>query len=528
MKRFLVLVLLFISVVSFAQTSRYTTRLTNSAGQKITTGTVELLPYGNTYPTGALALTHDRDGIWYRVSVPNGEYSLYYNGVLVASYARIWIGENKLTLISNFFNALFNFSPPSITIPDTGYFRLSPNIANVQRGLSADTNRVFFARGGNGKIDTLAFLSDLVDLITHSIELDTAKIGTKEELIFSDVAERLNVGSLFRVGTDLRFRNLAFPYASKKIAFQDWVTANIQAMSYWMQRDSTGLIAYQWVDKLLNNRTDSLFSLRHLKDSLSFKIYFDPTTFAWTPYGVGDSMLTVISSLESISYIDFSPFTTDSGDVLIFGNTGAFETNPQSNLHIPIGNITGMNLSGKQDNEQTFFIGYNSLVDNQWHAFQRDWFTQNELQNDYGLAAVHWGNITNTPAFISDESNYLSLVKLGASATDNLTGTLGAEPSILYPVVFTDGKFGNMNFLTEPGISEFDGIDTTGIPDGTELTFLFVAGGGDIKFANGNNIFPRNIYTKDGTYCILNRYDSITFVKYNEKWIETSRTESSY
>ena len=86
-------------------TSKCIIPLKTIAGAAVTTGTVELLPYGNTYPTGALALTHDHDGIWYRAAVPDGEYSLYYNGAVCPSYQRFYVSENISSLIAR------NFTP---------------------------------------------------------------------------------------------------------------------------------------------------------------------------------------------------------------------------------------------------------------------------------------------------------------------------------------------------------------------------------------------------------------------------------
>lgn len=71
----------------------------------LTSGTLELLPYGNTYPTGALALTHEGSGDWKRDACPDGEYSLYYNGTIHPRYQRFWIGENRQTAIADRFNS---------------------------------------------------------------------------------------------------------------------------------------------------------------------------------------------------------------------------------------------------------------------------------------------------------------------------------------------------------------------------------------------------------------------------------------
>jgi hypothetical protein len=81
-------------------TSKFITNLETATGEKITTGIVQLLPYGNSYPTGAVSLTHANDGIWYAAAVVDGEYSLYYNGTVVLNYQRFWVGENRLSAIA--------------------------------------------------------------------------------------------------------------------------------------------------------------------------------------------------------------------------------------------------------------------------------------------------------------------------------------------------------------------------------------------------------------------------------------------
>jgi hypothetical protein len=106
MKRiFLFLLLTLLVTIAQTETSNYTIPLRTTSGNAVTTGNVELLPYGNTYPTGALALTHTGSGVWTRTGIKTGEYSLYYNGSLISRYDRFWIGENKLTLISEMLEA---------------------------------------------------------------------------------------------------------------------------------------------------------------------------------------------------------------------------------------------------------------------------------------------------------------------------------------------------------------------------------------------------------------------------------------
>jgi lysophospholipase L1-like esterase len=86
------------------RTSKFLTILKTVNNVPIVTGVFEIIPYGNIYPSGALALTNEHDGIWSRAGAPDGEYSLYYNGVVCPSYQRFWVGDNKISLVADNFN----------------------------------------------------------------------------------------------------------------------------------------------------------------------------------------------------------------------------------------------------------------------------------------------------------------------------------------------------------------------------------------------------------------------------------------
>lgn len=110
------IIVLFASCFSFSQTSKFTIVLKTALGAVVNAGTVEIICTSNTYPTGALPLTYEHDGIWSRLAVPDGEYSLYYNGTVSPSFQKFYIGEKRLTRIANLFksNGILNAAIDSV------------------------------------------------------------------------------------------------------------------------------------------------------------------------------------------------------------------------------------------------------------------------------------------------------------------------------------------------------------------------------------------------------------------------------
>lgn len=101
------LILIFVLCGSFLypQTSKWTQTFTSSTtGAAITTGTFEVVPYANTYPTGALSMSHLGNGVW-TVTAATGTYKLYFNGSLVSKYSSFWIGEEVLSRIAAKFSS---------------------------------------------------------------------------------------------------------------------------------------------------------------------------------------------------------------------------------------------------------------------------------------------------------------------------------------------------------------------------------------------------------------------------------------
>lgn len=105
-------------------TSKFLRTFRTVQGVPITAATIWLVPQANTYPTGALALTPHatRDGQYYRDNVPDGEYKIYIDpagGSSPTLYEEeIWIGEARITTISNHFDEADSFKLKTTGIKD--------------------------------------------------------------------------------------------------------------------------------------------------------------------------------------------------------------------------------------------------------------------------------------------------------------------------------------------------------------------------------------------------------------------------
>lgn len=95
-------------------TSRFIRYFQTSTGVPLVGAALWLVPQANTYPTNALALSqHEtRDGMYYRNAVPDGEYKIYISvtgspaeGSVEMYEQNIWVGENKLSIIGQHFDA---------------------------------------------------------------------------------------------------------------------------------------------------------------------------------------------------------------------------------------------------------------------------------------------------------------------------------------------------------------------------------------------------------------------------------------
>lgn len=104
MKTKIFLFVLIFSVLAFSQTSKFTKYFQYTNGSPMTGATIELLPEGNTYPTGAVELTEHstRLGYYYSVSVPHGNYDVYIEGSLYES--AMWVGDESVSDAANKFD----------------------------------------------------------------------------------------------------------------------------------------------------------------------------------------------------------------------------------------------------------------------------------------------------------------------------------------------------------------------------------------------------------------------------------------
>lgn len=105
-------------------TSKFLRTFRTVQGTPITAAAIWLVPQANSYPTGALALTPHatRDGQYYRDNVPDGEYKIYIDpagGSSPTLYEEeIWIGEARITTISNHFDEADSFKLKTTGIKD--------------------------------------------------------------------------------------------------------------------------------------------------------------------------------------------------------------------------------------------------------------------------------------------------------------------------------------------------------------------------------------------------------------------------
>lgn len=105
-------------------TSKFLRTFRTTTGTPITAATIWLVPQSDTYPTNALALTPHatRDGQYYRDNVPDGEYKIYIDPAGGSSPTlydeHIWLGEQRVTTISDHFDAADSYKLKASGIQD--------------------------------------------------------------------------------------------------------------------------------------------------------------------------------------------------------------------------------------------------------------------------------------------------------------------------------------------------------------------------------------------------------------------------
>ena len=170
-----------------AQTSEFQIPLVNSiTGDSITTGTVEAIPYGNSYPTGAVSFSHLGNGVW-RAVLSTGEWSLYYNGGLVSKYKRFFVGENTLALIQAKFNS-------SQQLDSTAIKLYSIDLSKLVKGASAQIPIV----DSTGILTYQTITGDIAISNTGVTTISTSGIATTKLGVFKqDVSINLDSAKIF-------------------------------------------------------------------------------------------------------------------------------------------------------------------------------------------------------------------------------------------------------------------------------------------------------------------------------------------
>lgn len=176
-KILLIISILLFSVMVSAQTSRFQRNFTKTDGTALTgfTGYIYLVPQANTYPTGALALTEDgtRPGVYYRLNVADGEYKIYIDAdkgganpptIFIENY---WVGEQRLSVIGNHFDAADSYRLKSTGIKDgavTNSKILDGAVTNSKLGTNSVTaDKINDASVTNSKIFDLSVNTPKID-----------------------------------------------------------------------------------------------------------------------------------------------------------------------------------------------------------------------------------------------------------------------------------------------------------------------------------------------------------------------------
>lgn len=110
MKQIIFIILFSITLLAQVPTSRFNRYFQYTDGSPLTGVAIELIRQSNTYPTGRILLIEhsSRPGYYYKDGIGNGEYKIYVGGNLYEE--KVWIGENRLSIIADKFNSSIEMS----------------------------------------------------------------------------------------------------------------------------------------------------------------------------------------------------------------------------------------------------------------------------------------------------------------------------------------------------------------------------------------------------------------------------------
>ena len=110
MKKFILLFFLIAALITEAQTSCYQYTYLNKYGRGVAGQLIQILPYGNTYPTGAITVpdVSGTPGLYEKCTIADGDYDVYLNGS--KKFQKVWIGAERQTTIADNYETNFDGS----------------------------------------------------------------------------------------------------------------------------------------------------------------------------------------------------------------------------------------------------------------------------------------------------------------------------------------------------------------------------------------------------------------------------------
>ena len=179
-------------------TSKFIKYFQTVAGAPVTGANIWLVPQANTYPTDALQLTEHgtRDGVYYRENVEDGEYKLYIDAAGGSSPSlyeeKIWVGENRLTLIGDRFNSSLELQTAGIEDDAVTSDKLADNAVTANKissaALGGGLNRAL-----EGKIEVQPDGATLELAIDYSVQVKDGGISSAK--IANDAVDKNKIAA---------------------------------------------------------------------------------------------------------------------------------------------------------------------------------------------------------------------------------------------------------------------------------------------------------------------------------------------